>query len=212
MTEIYYSENDNTDSEKYRIVKKYTDAGFCIFSFPYMKTYLDPITGIERKDPKFNVKWHSIDNSNNRNYLNMEHTGFAFVAGEYSMVTVIDVDSVEEYSKMVTDFPELEKYVTVKTRKGFHIYCEYTPDIQTRTDSMVNYAKVDIRNDMSLAFCPPCEYTTLDGTVVTYTLMDNDGGIFEFPQKLKESLRQFHEVPTDEFIMYSFPTEKKYSE
>ena len=203
MTEIYYSENNDTDSEKYRIVKKYTDANFCIFSFPYIKTYIDPITGIERKDPKFNVKWHSINNSNNKNYLNMEHTGFAFVAGEYSMVTVIDVDSVDEYSKMVADFPELEKYVTVKTRKGFHIYCEYSPDIQTKTDAMINYAKVDIRNDMSLAFCPPCEYTTLDGTVVTYTLMDNDGSILEFPPKLKESLRQFHEVPTDEFIMYS---------
>jgi len=212
MAEIYYSENNETDSEKYRIVKKYTDAGFCIFSFPCIKTYIDPISGIERKDPKFNVRWHSIDNSNNRNYLNMEHTGFAFVAGEYSMVTVIDVDSMEEYYRLVTDFPELEKYVTVKTRKGFHIYCEYTPDIQTRTDSMVNYAKVDIRNDMSLAFCPPCEYIMLDGTVVTYTLMDNNGGIFEFPQGLKQTLRQFHEVPTDEFIMYSFPTERNYSE
>lgn len=203
MAEIYYSENNETDSEKYRIVKKYTDAGFCIFSFPCIKTYIDPVSGIERKDPKFNVKWHSIDNSNNRNYLNMEHTGFAFVAGEYSRVTVIDVDSKEEYYRLVTDFPELEKYVTVKTRKGFHIYCEYTPDIQTRTDAMVNYAKVDIRNDMSLAFCPPCEYTTLDGTVVKYELLDNNGRILEFPPKLKESLRQFHEVPTDEFIMYS---------
>jgi hypothetical protein len=28
MAEIYYSENNETDSEKYRIVKKYTDAGF----------------------------------------------------------------------------------------------------------------------------------------------------------------------------------------
>jgi hypothetical protein len=104
---------------------------------------------------------------------------------------------------MVTDFPELKKYVTVKTRKGFHIYCEYTPDIQTRTDSMVDYAKVDIRNDMSLAFCPPCEYTTLDGTVVKYELLDNDGSILEFPPRLKLCLRQFHEVQTDEFIIYS---------
>jgi len=39
--------------------------------------------------------------------------------------------------------------------------------------------------------------------VVKYTLMDNDGSILEFPQGLKQSLRQFHEVHTDEFIMYS---------
>ena len=202
MVDVYESNNLLSD-EKYRIVKKYTDAGFCIFSFPYIKTYIDPITGIERKDPKFNVKWHSINNSNNLLYINMEHTGFAFVAGDYSKVTVIDVDSVDEYNRMVTDFPELKNYVTVKTRKGFHIYCEYTPDIQTRTNSMVDYAKVDIRNDMSLAFCPPCEYTTLDGTVVKYELLDNDGSILEFPPGLKLCLRQFHEVPTDEFIIYS---------
>jgi hypothetical protein len=202
MVDVYESNNLLSD-EKYRIVKKYTDAGFCIFSFPYIKTYIDPVSGIERKDPKFNVKWHSINNSNNLLYINMEHTGFAFVAGEYSRVTVIDIDSVDEYNRMVTDFPELKKYVTIKTRKGFHIYCEYTPDIQTRTDSMVNYAKVDIRNDMSLAFCPPCEYTTLDGTVVKYELLDNDGSILEFPPRLKLCLRQFHEVQTDEFIIYS---------
>lgn len=197
MTEDYYSKE-----EKYRIVKKYTDANFCIFSFPCIKTYIDPVTGKERKDPKFDVRWHSINNSNNLAHINLDHSGFAFVAGKYSRITVIDVDLVEEYYRLVTDFPELEKYVTVKTRKGFHIYCEYSPEIQTRTDAMVDYAKVDIRNNKSLAFCPPCEYTTLDGTVVKYELLDNNGSILQFPIGLKQSLRQFHEVPTNEFIMY----------
>jgi hypothetical protein len=198
MIEIYKQENA-LNSKKMKVIEKYVDDGFCIFSFPYMDTIMK--NGKERKNPHFSVRWHSLDRSNNLFHLNPIHTGFAIVTGSCSGVTVLDVDSMEVYRKMIHDFPELKKFRTISTNKGRHIYCKYDPDIQTFVDSMEKYPKVDIRNNLALAFCPPCEYTLMNGQRIEYK--DLGGKVLKMPAKLKQNLKQWKQIPSNKFVLFS---------
>jgi hypothetical protein len=177
---------------KYKQIKKMIDDGFCIFSFPRMFIYPDS-TGKLRKEPVYTIHWSLVNRDNFLNYINFNDLGFSIIAGRLSGITVFDFDDAKSYQRLIKEHPNLKKCRTIKTNKGFHIYFKYNNNIQTRVDAMVSYNKVDIRNNHSLAFCPPCQYT-IEGKKVEYK--DLGGNLIEVPKYLIEDLRQFKEPQT----------------
>ena len=71
----------------------------------------------------------------------------AIITGKMSNLTVIDFDDPTSYDKMVLDYPELKNHKTIKTNKGYHVYCLYDEAINTTTNAMLVYDEVDIRNE-----------------------------------------------------------------
>jgi hypothetical protein len=177
----------NKNTKKYKIIKDNIDSGFCIFSFPRMFVYLK--SGIERKEPVYDVHWSLINKDNFKKYINFNHDCYSLIAGRLSGITIFDFDFAEDYYKLIKKHPELKRCKTIKTNKGYHIYFNYNPNIQTKVDAMVSYKKVDIRNNYSLAFCPPCKYTLLNGKEVEYK--DLGGVITDIPEYLIKDLKQF---------------------
>lgn len=81
--------------------------------------------------------------------INPKHKVFCVLTGKKNGISVIDCDSVSAYEKLITEYPVLANTYTVKTSKGFHIYCEYAKDAGTKTNARL---QIDVRNDGGLIF------------------------------------------------------------
>jgi len=137
--------------------------------------------------------WNSITDCNHSKYIKSNHTGHAVITGKMSNITVFDFDDEEVYHQIVKEFPELTKYKTIKTKNGFHVYCLYEEEIMTTTNAFSNYPKVDVRNDSSIVFAPPCQRKLLDGTTFIYS--DLGGEILPVPKIFKDNLKQYQMSP-----------------
>ena len=88
----------------------------------------------------------------------------------------------------------MKKYYTVKTNKGYHIYCKYTDQINTTIEALT---KTDILNDNAILYAPPTSYTLPDGSIAEYKYIG--GSVMDFPefliQKLKELKKAKEPVP-----------------
>ena len=71
------------------------------------------------------------------------------LTGKINNVTVIDCDNQDAYDKLTKKYPELLETTTVRTPRGFHIYCQYNELIRTTTNTKTN---IDIRNDGGFVF------------------------------------------------------------
>ena len=130
-------------------INKYSKQGFCSFTFEkmvYDKTQNKKIvyglpTGEQRKaiTPK-------------KPLYNESHKGVGIVTGKQSGITVIDCDTENAHEIITSIYSELKKYYTVKTNKGYHIYCKYTDQINTTIEALT---KTDILNDGAILYAPP---------------------------------------------------------
>jgi hypothetical protein len=143
--------------------------------------------------------WKDITRENHKNYIKKEHKGHAILTGKMSGITVFDFDIPEVYYKFVELYPKLKTYRTIKTKNGFHVYCDYDEDIKTTTDGFVHDKGVDIRNDDAIVFAPPCQRVLLDGNIFTYE--DLGGDILPVPEIFVDNMKQLEDATDNDSIV-----------
>jgi len=161
---------------------------FVHFTFKGIATELNK-DKIEKKIPIGMPVWKQINADNFTQYIDTKHKGHAIITGKMSGITVFDFDNQESYNKLVSDFPDIKQFYTIKTKKGVHVYCQYDETIKTTTNALNSYSAVDIRNDDSIVFSPPTSYKMLDGKMAKYEFIGGD--ILPVPEFLTNELKQF---------------------
>ena len=164
---------------------KLLDEGFVCFTFKSLKTKMSK-NGKEKKDPVMGCDWHNITKENYKMFNKYEN--WALITGKMSDLTVIDIDNQDTYEKLIEKCPVLKECRTIKTYKGYHIYCSYNEKLNTSSNVCDHYVGIDIRNDGGIVFCPPTKYQLLDGTTTGYT--DLGGKILPVPDIIMNNLNQ----------------------
>lgn len=119
------------------------------------------------------------------------HKVFCVLTGKRNNITVFDFDKPGLYESFIEKYPEFKKAYTIKTSRGFHIYCKYNPLYKTSKDTGFG---MDTRNDGGMSFGngTKTEYGT------SYVLLDNDNLKLdmEFPEEwCPDSLKKLPPKP-----------------
>lgn len=148
------------------------------------------INGVWKKDPinQPSRKGDKITRATFKNYIKPSHKAFAIITGAASGVTVIDCDTPDAYEKLLCDFPELKDTLTAKTRKGWHIFCQFVPSAISNSMSFQSYPDVDIRNNGGVVFAQPTVYDWF-GEQIAYTFTNIGAKILQMPSALIEDLK-----------------------
>ena len=162
---------------------------FVRFTIPKITTFLNK-QGVEKKKPIGMPKdWTNVINENNyQNYIKTNDKVMCLLTGKINGITVLDFDNKSEYDKMLLAYPELINHKTVQTKRGFHIYCNYNPDILTTTNGLVHYDGVDIANDGHMVFTYPTTYVDLNDNLISY--IDLGGEIMDIPDIILHDMKQ----------------------
>lgn len=110
-------------------------------------------------------------------------TCIAVVTGKVSGITVIDIDNVDSYDKIVQACPEVMGHYTVKSRKGYHLYYKYNSNFKEGTN-LFKLPGIDIRSDGGMIFCPPSHYDVSDSEVFVYSVHVYTEDLTEVPEYL----------------------------
>jgi len=158
-----------------------TLANFVYFTIPEITTQINS-NGEEKKQLRDMPKaWTTaITKDNYKNYIKSYHKAFCLPAGEINNITIIDFDDKSSYEYVLNLHPELKNYKTIQTRRGFHIYCKYNPNLHTQTNCLNSISGVDIANDKHMVFAPPTSYYTKNGVLNKY--VDLGGEILDIPE------------------------------
>ena len=180
---------------------------FCFFGFNEINTFLK--NGKEKKL----LNTRSLPTKEERNKLTPENSYYgnystAIITGKQSDITVIDCDSQKVYDFLLGEYPDFINYYTVKTNKGYHIYCSYCHKVKTSTNEEL---EIDIRNDGGIIIAPPTRYTLLNGSIFQYSYIGGSK-LGEFPEFLIKLLGssepkpkpQPHSVITDVIVESDF--------
>ena len=170
-------------------IEKYLKDGIVSFAFPKIDTYTND-KGEVKKKPIGMLNWRTINKENCLKYST--GTAYAVVTGEPSNLTIVDFDVKDEYHRLMEKHPDLKKFKTIRTNKGFHIWFKYDADFKTTTDAFSHYKGVDIRNDAGIVFCPPTTYKMPNGDVVKY---EDLGGHFELPPSYLKTYIKVRHTP-----------------
>ena len=132
----------------------------------------------------------------------IEGTGQAVRTGKWSNITVIDFDDKELYNFMCEKFAWIKEQSTVKTRKGFHIYAKFNPEliqygleVAETNPELVFFendkpckAKIDIQQSSEIVICPPTQYKTKDKTIHKYEWIKKNDSLNDIPQEIIDYL------------------------
>jgi len=108
--------------------------------FGINKIDFDKKTGKKKVKPPH--KWNEL--TLDTCFLTPPYKAIGVLTGLKNNITVIDCDSQESYEKITEQYPELLDTTTVKTPRGYHIYCAYNSWARTTTNKHTN---IDVRND-----------------------------------------------------------------
>ena len=167
-------------------LQNFINEGFIVFTFSGISTFINS-NGLEKKKPMNMPKHGDITKENFTNYCKSGDKGAAIITGKMSNITVIDFDDKSAYDSLLNSYPELKNYRTIKTNKGYHIYCQYEANLTSNTNVLTSYPGVDIRNDGGIIFCPPCSYKLKDGTICKYE--DMGGEILPIPEIIMSDIK-----------------------
>jgi hypothetical protein len=162
-------------------MKKYAKMNICSFTFESM-TWCK-INNKKKPNGLPTTAQRIAITPNQPLYFEVHKCG-GIITGKQSGITVIDCDDEMSYEILTSIYSEFKKYYTVKTKKGYHIYCKYTDQVST---SIKDVKGIDIMNDGSLIFAPPTSYTLPDGTIAEYKYLSGKV-LGEFPEFLIKKL------------------------
>ena len=145
-------------------------------------TYNDK-DGQEKKKIHFpsNFSWKEINNDNYKNYVNKDDKTTIIITGKKSNLTVLDFDDENLYNDWLSKYPNLNNHLTVKTKKGYHIYFKYNEKIPNTTN-INKIQKLDTRNDGGFIIAPPTKYKLLNKDTCKYKFLF--GELLDIPENI----------------------------
>jgi len=115
-----------------------------------------------KKDPSYKRSWKNQTKS----FYDPSCNGIYTKTGKISNCFVIDIDDLDNpESKIIMDMCKCICALICKTKRGYHYYFIYDPDI---TNGQYQEFGFDIRSDGGLIYCPPGYYTDENGNIIKY--------------------------------------------